>query len=149
MTHPDVMEWDADYPHHSIDSEVVSKQLKEFFQNVPEDADQLCFIARLNGEVVGFMGIHRFREPRDHVGDVGIMVHPDHQRKGTGMELLKAGVELSSTYGFERLEADTLAENKAMRKIAEKTGFRLEGIRRKAINMHGRLQDTALYAFVR
>ena len=37
-------------------------------------------------------------------------------------------MELSKGYGFKRVEADTLAKNKAMRRIAEENGFELEDI---------------------
>jgi len=41
-----------------------------------------------------------------------------------------------------------LVENKASRRLLEKAGFQLEGIRRKAINMHDELKDEALYALL-
>ncbi len=97
---------------------------------------------------MGFLGIHRFIEPKIHLGDVGIMVHPDLQRKCIGTKLLKTGVMLARERGFLRLTADTLAENKAMKRIAEKMGFQLEGIRKKNINMYGQLKDEALYALL-
>ena len=76
------------------------------------------------------------------------MVHPDYQCKGIGTKLLETGIELAKEKGLKRLEADTLSSNKAMRRIAEKAGFRLEGIRKKDVNMHGRLMDSALYALL-
>ena len=62
--------------------------------------------------------------------------------------MLKAGTALARKKGFKRLEADTLATNKAMRRTAEKAGFKLEGTRKKDVNMHGRLMDSALYALL-
>jgi len=146
--HPEIRKWDTDYIHHSDDLETNIRGFREWFDRIPKDENQLCLLAKSDGKVVGFLGIHRFSPPRNHVGDVGIMVHPDHQRKGIGTKLLKAGIEIAKEKGFKRLEADTLAANEAMRRTAEKAGFQLEGVRRKAISIHGKLLDLALYAIV-
>gem|GEM_PF-5958098 len=47
-----------------------------------------------------------------------------------------------------RLEADTLASNVAMRRLLEKVGFRLEGIRAKRYRRDRELHDEALYALL-
>ena len=146
--HPEIRKWDTDYIHHSDDLETNIRGFRKFFERVPKDKNQLCLLAKLDGKIVGFLGIHRFSEPKGHVGNVGIMVHPHHQLKGIGTKLLKAGIKLARDKGFKRLEADTLATNKAMRRTAEKAGLQLEGIRTKDINMHGQLQDSAVYAIL-
>ena len=148
MVHPGIMRWDIDYRSHTTDVQKLLPKLREFFKRTPDDEDQLCLVAESEGNVAGFLGIHRFGGSKPHVGDVGIMVHPDCQRKGIGTKLLKAGIELARDKGLKRLEADTLLANKAMRRTAEKAGFQLEGIRRKAIDMHGRLMDEALYSLL-
>jgi RimJ/RimL family protein N-acetyltransferase len=147
-THPKIKASDTYYRHHSSDLVTMFQRFKDFFQKVPKDKNQLCLLAKLDGNVVGFLGIHRFNEPKTHMGDVGIMVHPDHQCKGIGTKLLKTGIVLARERGLLRLTADTLTENKAMRRIAEKAGFQLEGIRKKNINMYGQLKDEALYALL-
>jgi len=146
--HSEIRKWDTDYVHHSSDQHENVQGFRRFFHRVPGDENQLCLLAKLGGKVVGFLGIHCFDKPRSHVGDVGIMVHPDYQCKGIGTTLLKAGIDLAREKGFKRLEADTLAENKAMRRTAGKAGFQLEGLRRKAMNMHGQFKDEALYALL-
>lgn len=148
MIHPEIRKTDIDYRHHSKDLETMFQRLKDFFRRLPNDENQLCLLAKTDGKVVGFLGIHRFSEPKAHVGDVGIMVYPDHQHKGIGTKLLKAGIKLAREKGFKRLEADTLATNRAMRRTAEKAGFQLEGIRKKNLNMRGKLEDEALYALL-
>ena len=81
-----------------------------------------------------------------HVGEVGIMVHPKHQNRGVGTALLKACVHVSRKRGFRRLEADTLAHNTAMMRIAEKAGFTLEGIRRGRFKRDNTYLDEAMLA---
>lgn len=66
---------------------------------------------------MGFVGIHRLKGEiveMAHVGEVGIAVHPDFQRREIGTKLLKTCVSLAGKRGFKRLEADTLAHNTAI-----------------------------------
>jgi RimJ/RimL family protein N-acetyltransferase len=56
---------------------------------------------------------------------------------------LKAGVEEARRDEFLRLEADTLARNKAMIRITEKVGFKIEGIRKMRIKTDVRYEDEA------
>jgi RimJ/RimL family protein N-acetyltransferase len=131
MLRPEVLRWDMDYRSHEYDVETMIQKLRDFFVNIRKDANHHCLLVKLDGRVVAFLGIHRFSDPKNHVGDVGIIVDPDHQQKDVGSRLLEAGIELARKEKFRRLEADTLAENRAMRKLAEKTGFQLEGIKEK------------------
>ena len=148
MLHPKVLRWDSEYRSLGSNIEELSKGLGEFLRQTSKDESQFCLLAKMDGKTVGFLGIHRFGGSKPHVGDVGIIVHPDYQRRGIGTRLLRAGIELASRKRFKRLEADTLGENKCMRKTAEKAGFQLEGIRRQAIEMRGELKDEALYAIM-
>ena len=62
--------------------------------------------------------------------------------------MLEAGIKRAKSEGFFRLEAETLVKNKAMRGVAEKFGFELEGIRKMRFNMNGRYEDEALLALL-
>lgn len=145
-THPKVREWDVDV--HTKDPSEMYKLFKEFFERLPNDPNQLFLVGKLDGEVIGFLGIHRKSKRMTHVGVVGITVHPDYWRNGFGTRLLKAGIDLARDEGFTRLEADTLAKNKVMRKLAEKFEFKLEGLRKMRFNMNGRYEDEALFALL-
>jgi ribosomal protein S18 acetylase RimI-like enzyme len=114
-----------------------------------EDKDNLLLIARLYGKVVGYASVYRYEMQQEkHAGAIEVTVHPEQKGKGIGLELLKTGVELAKSKGFKRLEWNVLADNEANRRLLEKGGFQPEGIRRKAINMHGELKDEALYALL-
>jgi len=111
---------------------------------LPNNEDQIFLVAETSNRVVGFVGIHRMGGLMKHIGEVGITVHPDNQGKGIGTKLLTAAIELAKKKGFERLEADTLANNKPMIRIAEKIGFRLEAVRKMRIKKNGKYLDEAL-----
>jgi len=146
--HPDVARWDT--PFYGGDVERTTTAFKEYFQNLSKSQDE-CLVAKLDGKVVGFAGIHRLKGEAGemaHVGEVGIAVHPDFQRRGIGTKLLKECVSLAARQGFKRLEADTLAHNMAMRRILEKVGFKLEGVRQERIRRGKEYHDEACYAII-
>ena len=111
-----------------------------------EDVNQLFLVGKLDEKVIGFVEIRRQSKRMNHVGVVGVAVHPNYWRKGYGTRLLKEGVEQARNEDIVRLEADTLTKNRAMRRIAEKVGFKLEGVRKKRFRMNGRYEDEALLA---
>ena len=148
--HPEVRRWCPMY-RDNPDMETRMKKGTEMFDQrcSVEDNDNYLLLAKLDGKMVGYSQGHRFSMPyENHVGDIEVIVHPEYQRRGIGYKLLKAGVKLVTDKGFERLVSHVLAENKAQRRLLEKGGFQLEGIRRKATNMHGKLKDEALYALL-
>jgi RimJ/RimL family protein N-acetyltransferase len=68
--------------------------------------------------------------------------------RGYGTLLMQAGVEHVRQEGFLRLDADTIAKNKAMLRIAEKVGFKIEGKRRMMIKLNGKYEDEVLLGLV-
>lgn len=145
--HPEVGKWDI--PAFGGDVEKATAAFEKALEN-PDKNDEFL-VAKLEGRVVGFIGIHRFKGEMgemSHIGEIGIAVHPSHQRMGVATQLLEAGVSLAKTRDFKRLEADTLAHNTAMRRLLEKTGFELEGIRKKRIKRDGKYFDEACYAIL-
>lgn len=144
--HPKVLEWETEI--HTRDQRRMCRLFKRFLVKLPSDRNQIFLVGKLNGRIIGFLGIHRKSKRMKHVGIIGITMHPDYWCKGFGTELLKVGVEHARKEGFLRLEANTLAKNKAMIRIAEKVGFKLEGIRRMRIKMGERYEDEALLGMI-
>lgn len=144
--HPEIGRWDI--PAFGGDVEKAFTGFKRSLSRITGDE---FLVAKLNGRVIGFAGIHRLEGEigeMSHVGEIGIAVHPDFQRKGIGTELLRSCVNLARSRNFERLEADTQADNRAMRRLVEKHGFKLEGVRTKRVKRNGRYSDEACYALI-
>ena len=95
MVCPEVLRWNMDCRSHEYDVKTMIQKLRDFFVNIRKDANQYCLLVKLDGRVVAFLGIHRFSEPKNHMGDVGIIVDPDHQHKDLGVKLMEAGIELA------------------------------------------------------
>lgn len=146
--HPAVAKWDI--PAFKGELEKAYEGFKKALGKLPQTESEFL-VAKADKKVVGFVGIHRLKGEigeMKHVGEVGIIVHPDLQNRGIGTRLLETCIIHAKTHGFTRLEGDTLAHNRAMRRILEKTGFKLEGTRRRRFKRNGEYQDEACYAIL-
>jgi len=144
--HPKVGKWDI--PAYGGDVERAFAGFKKWLGTVSGNE---FLVAKLDGHVVGFATIHRIEGEigeMSHVGEVSIAVHPDFQMKGIGTELLRSSVNLAKVRRFERLEADILANNKATIGLFKKSGFKLEGVRKKRVKRNGEYYDEACYALL-
>jgi acetyltransferase len=59
-------------------------------------------------------------------GEFAMLVSDTFQGKGLGTELLRRLVEIGRQEGLHRINAEILAENKAMQRVCEKVGFALK-----------------------
>lgn len=110
----------------------VITNFEQYFAKLPTNDNLYCLLVKIDNKVVGFLGLHRLEKVWGrHVGEVGLMVHPDFHNKGIGTRLMREIVKRAKEEGFKRLELHTTADNVPMIRIAEKVGFRLEGIQKK------------------
>jgi RimJ/RimL family protein N-acetyltransferase len=65
-----------------------------------------------------------------------------------GTQLLKAGVEKAKKENFAKLEAETLFSNKAMIRIAEKVGFKVESLQKMRIMKNGKRENVVLLSMI-
>ena len=95
------------------------------------------------------------------VGSVGLMVRDSRSRVGevgywlnytaSGRGLTSRALELLSSWALSdgqmvRLELLIETENTASRKVAERTGYSLEGVMRQKVFHRGAQRDVAMYA---
>ena len=102
-------------------------------------------VAKINEQVVGFLGLWRLGVNMEHVASIGVSVHPDYQRKGIATSLIKSAIELAREKEIRRLEVETLLENTPMRSIAEKLGFKLESLRKSRVRKGELYHDEVAY----
>jgi len=80
-------------------------------------------------------------------GEVGYWIAADHQGRGLVTRAARALVGVGFTErGLQRVELRTSADNRRSRAVAERLGFRLEGILRREHRVGERWDDLALYA---
>lgn len=106
-----------------------------------------CFFARRDGRFVGKGGLHTidWSVPKF---EVGYWIRSSCARQGYATEATGALVELArGTLGAHRVEITCNAVNAASRRVAEKSGFALEGILHASRRDNsGALADSCMYA---
>ncbi|MEM3770168.1 MAG: GNAT family N-acetyltransferase [Candidatus Bathyarchaeia archaeon] len=128
-SHPDVMRWNIET--YKGDKAEMYRAFKEAVEKLQVDKDKIFLVGRCDGEVVGFVGVRSINEGLEHVGEVGISVHPNHWGRGFGTSLLKAAVEKAKAEGFTKLKLETISSNKAMLRAAQKVGFKVKNVEKR------------------
>lgn len=108
--------------------------------------DRCRFVARLDGEVVGWIALSPVSRRQVYAGvaEVSLYVSPVMQRKGVGFSLLAALVASSEQEGLWTLQAGIFPENTASIALHKRLGFRVIGVRERIGCMNGRWRDVAL-----
>ena len=91
---------------------------------------EMALVAVQGGEIQGVGRItydgHDARAGRPTgTGTFALVVRDTAQGQGLGTELLRRLIAVAETEGLEQIEADIIAENDAMQKVAERLGFTL------------------------
>jgi RimJ/RimL family protein N-acetyltransferase len=106
-----------------------------------------CFMAKDDGAFLGKGGLHTidWRIPKF---EIGYWIRTSRAGKGTATEATRALVEIAARrLGARRIEITCDTRNAASRRVAEKAGFELEGIKRNGrVDNDGKLADSCLYA---
>ena len=103
----------------------------------------------LEKDIVGAIGI-RIDQHRKYIGEIGYLV--DRNYWGNGIASQAVGLIESIAFSdldIERIELITLKQNKASIRVAQKCGYRKEGIQRHKLKLDGEWQDACLFAKVR
>jgi RimJ/RimL family protein N-acetyltransferase len=102
-----------------------------------------------NEEYVGSIGCPNI-DYENEKAEIGYWIGEQYWGKGITTKAVKKFIShLYEKWGFRRLEALTYVQNKKSRRVLEKTGFKLEGINKKAIKKGGKFVDRTTYALVR
>jgi putative acetyltransferase len=105
-----------------------------------------------NNEVIGQLGLHTFpnRPRRRHVGQIGMAVRDDWQRKGVGTALMQAAIDLADKWlNLTRLELEVFVDNAPAIQLYEKCGFKIEGTLVDFAFRDGQYVDTYIMARLR
>ncbi len=108
-----------------------------------------AFVARVGGKVAGWCDLTRPDwEGWRHAVRLGMGVHPVYRGAGLGRALLEATITEARARDFERIELEVYASNGPARRLYERAGFEVEGIRRRCRKLGGHYDDAVLMALL-
>ena len=85
-----------------------------------------------------------------YTASLGYWLGEKHWGRGIGTAVCAALLRYAwSTFDVERIQAEVFAWNPASSRVLEKNGFRLEGVRRRAIFKDGEFVDERFYSLLR
>jgi len=123
-------------------------QWRKWMENPSEERTGI--VAVLEGRIVGSADIHQCKGRRRHVGEVGMSVHDDFQRRGIGSALTAALVDLADNwFNLKRLELTVYMDNEAAIRLYQKFGFDVEGTLRAYAFREGQYVDAFFMARLR
>ncbi|MBS4172180.1 GNAT family N-acetyltransferase [Bacillus sp. FJAT-49736] len=104
--------------------------------------NQYEYVAELDGNVVGFVGLTQGQGRRSHSGDIFIGVDSQYHKKGIGKALLTKILDLADNWlMLERVELGVLVTNPGAQALYEKFGFSVEGKKKGSLKAHGTFVD--------
>lgn len=106
-------------------------------------------VAESDGVLVGFLvakgnTLRRLR----HSTEIFMAVLKSFWGQGVARGMLREATVWAKATGLERLELSVSTENLRAIKLYEKAGFQIEGTRRRAVSIGGRLMDDHLMGFL-
>ena len=112
------------------------------------DALRLATVLAATGAVVGDLSLWRIsREHRQ--GEIGFVIHPDHQGRGYAVEGCAALLRISfEVYGFHRIVGRADALNAASARTMERLGMRREAHFHENELLKGEWSDEVVYAML-
>jgi L-phenylalanine/L-methionine N-acetyltransferase len=123
-------------------------QWRKMMENPSEERTGI--VAVLDGRIVGSAGIFQYKGRRRHVGEVGMFVHDDFQRRGIGSALTAALVDIADNWlDLKRLELTVYVDNQPAIRLYQKFGFEVEGTCRGYAFRDGQYVDSFAMARLR
>ena len=84
----------------------------------------LPILALVKDRVVGTASLHFCNGPKRHVGEVRLFLSRDFRKRGLGMKMIKALIDLARKHGLSILQAEVIADQTKVVKAFETLGFK-------------------------
>ena len=100
--------------------------------------------------LMGAITLDNIRRGPSQSGSVGYWIGEPFTKRGYMSEALNSIVfQAFREFELSRIEAATLPENKASRRLLEKVGFKYEGVAQSYLQIAGRWRNHVLYSILR
>ena len=105
-------------------------------------------IVDTDDRVLGALGMSNF-DWSDMKGEIGYWMAPEARGRGIGARATRMLAEWAvTTLGLERLELLAHPDNEASQRLAERAGFKREGVLRMCRRRHGVREDLVMYSLL-
>ncbi len=84
----------------------------------------LPIVALAKDRVVGSASLHFFSGPKRHIGEVRLFLSKDFRKRGLGMKMIRALIDLARKQGLSILVAEVIADMSKVVKAFEQLGFK-------------------------
>ncbi|WP_414046701.1 N-acetyltransferase family protein [Macrococcus equi] len=113
----------------------VEKQLK-MIEHFSKQDNSNIFVAD-NGTLCGYLiAIGNTSLRNKHTAYLVIGVHEDARGQGVGTQLFEAVEKWANTVGITRLELTVVSKNEAGVRLYQKSGFEIEGTKRRSLKIN-------------
>ncbi len=103
-----------------------------------------------DGRLLGAVTLDNLKKGASRSGSVGYWVGKPYARNGYMTEALNAiKIKAFNNLNISRLEAATLPDNHASRRLLEKVGFKYEGVAQSYLQIDGRWRNHVMYSLLR
>jgi len=100
-----------------------------------------------DGSIIGYVAVLPGLGWSSHVGELRIVVHPDHRRKGLGRELARHGLIEALELGLSKVVVEVVADQKAAVEMFLHLGFEGEALLKDHVrDRDGQVRDLLLLA---
>ena len=107
-------------------------------------------IEKKDGSKIGYVSHFNVLHPLGKLMEIGYVIAQNERCKGYCTEAVRLIIDyLFLSRSVERIQASTHVDNKASQRVLEKTGFKKEGIMRRALFNKGNWKDGVLYSILR
>ncbi|MCQ5131301.1 GNAT family N-acetyltransferase [Butyricicoccus faecihominis] len=115
-----------------------------------DESRQLCRAIVADGRAVGSVGVFCGSDVYRKSAELGYWLAEEYWGKGIMTEAAKQLCAAAfAAFDIVRIEAEPFAYNQGSRRVLEKAGFTLEGVKRQSVFKNGAIQDSCVYALLR
>jgi L-amino acid N-acyltransferase YncA len=84
----------------------------------------LPVLALAKDRVIGSASLHFYEGPKRHIGEVRLYLAKDYRKRGLGMKMIRALIEMARKQGLSTLMAEVIADMPKFVKAFEQLGFK-------------------------
>lgn len=105
------------------------------------------FVVEENDRIIAFLSFKSFygRPAYSITAEIGIYIHPEHQKKGLGKILLQKAIDISPELKLENLLGFIFGHNEPSIKLFKNFGFTEWGILKEVGKMDGKYVDLIIF----